>query len=145
MKYLLAIMLTNFFLLGTSLGQSASEESLIENLLDKSIKTSTYQSVEYNSEGKELNESIGYSYDSWELEELDGELILNLKNGGELMESYVISDYRTTSEGILYLRCSETDNRFWFYEDYILVESYPKIHQDVEDLLGYNYTWFYYN
>ncbi len=128
-----------------SQGQSFDHNRSIEKIINKSMKTSTYHSIEYSEEGKEISESMGYSNDIWELVKTEEKLTLILKNQGELMETFNISNTRFDEEGILVLESDDKKTSFWFFDEYLLTKSHQEISSEIEHLLGYNSTWFYYN
>ena len=145
MKKILTFITTNLLLISLSLSQSLDQNVLIEKIVNKNIRTSTYHSIEFSEEGEEVSESMGYSDDVWELTRKKQKLTLTLKNQGELMETYNISVTRISEEGTLLLQSEEKKISFWFYENYLLTKSDLETSTEIAQLLGYNSTWFYYN
>ena len=130
----------SYGLLFTSIGFAQDEssasivkESAINYLKDKTLKTKSYEMLEYNDKGLELSKIGGRSHNSWHITIEQNEVILQLRHKGVVMDSYTIKEYNLSTQGVLYLSTSEDNLHFWFYDDYILLESRDD-EVDIDDL-----------
>tara|TARA_B100000809_G_C14760000_1_gene395459 strand:- start:49 stop:501 length:453 start_codon:yes stop_codon:yes gene_type:complete len=124
---------------------SSKKKSAINYLRDKSLKTTSYEMLEYDDKGLELSKIKGISADTWHITIEENEIILQLKHKGELMDSYTIKDYNLSTDGVLYLSSAEDNLHFWFYDDYILLESRDD-EMDVDELNpAHSLTWFFFS
>ena len=123
----------------------SKKDSAIKYLKEKSLKTKSYEVLEYDNQGVEMSKIRGLSTDTWHITIEENNILLQLKHKGKIMDSYRIKEYNLDKAGILYLSASEDNLHFWFYEDYILLES-----RDDEKLINdenpaHSLTWFFFS
>ena len=121
------------------------KDSAIKYLKEQSLKTNSYEVLEYDDKGIEMSKSEGRSTDTWHITIENNQVILVLKHKDRIMKSYKIKEYNLSPDGVLYLSASEDNFHFWFHKDYILLESREDDIDINEKSPAHSLTWFFFS